>query len=63
MAAAQSTVIYVLDYDAMGQPHKRPQRLHRTDCSHPDYSPVWRLATAQELTEISRCRDCVRRDG
>jgi hypothetical protein len=56
-----STVIYVLDYQAMGRTTARPRCLHRTDCTHPDVHAIWRKATPAELKLLPECQDCARR--
>lgn len=62
MSPAHATVIFVLDYPAMGRPGS-PRCLHRTDCPHPLATALWRKATAQELADLPECRDCQHREA
>jgi hypothetical protein len=57
-----STLLYVLDYEAMGRTGVKPRRLHRTDCSHPDAQTAWRKATQEELKTLRPCKDCQNRE-
>ena len=57
-----STLIYVLDYDAMGRAGVKPKRLHRTGCTHPLPEAVWRKATQEELKTVPPCKDCQNRE-
>lgn len=43
----------------------RPRMLHRTDCPHPpaELPAKWRLASAEELRELSRCYHCNLKDA
>jgi hypothetical protein len=59
---SSSTLLYVLDYEAMGRAAVKPRRLHRTDCSHPDARASWRKATQEELKTLPPCKDCQDRE-
>lgn len=57
---SSTTLIYVLNYPAMGI-NRKPKRLHRTDCTHSP-NPIWRPATPQELKTVAPCKSCIERD-
>lgn len=52
----------VIDYEAKGMA-KKPQKLHREDCPHPeDKHAVYRLATAEELRALPECQSCINKE-
>jgi hypothetical protein len=57
-----STITKVLDYEAMGKKKRKPNRLHREDCSHPIFGgenhAVYRDGTPEELATLKQCQQC-----